>query len=139
MERVNKRVRSGRIVYLILAIIFALCVAVQFFLASMAIFISPVNWVRHMTFVHLFGFNIPIFMLVFAFIAALPRLAYLQLLGALISMFLMYFTANITTILPWFGAMHPVIGVLLLVLSYKMVLSIWKLTFDNKKTRKEEM
>ncbi|WP_209300572.1 DUF6220 domain-containing protein [Lentibacillus salicampi] len=136
METINQRVRIGRIIYLVLAIIFAISVTTQIFLAGMAIFISPVNWVKHMTFAHLFGFNLPVFMFAFAFIGALPRWAYWQLLGVLISIFLMYFTANITAVLPWFGAMHPVFGVLLFVLSYTMVLKVWKITFHNKNYQK---
>ncbi|GAA0609377.1 hypothetical protein GCM10009001_28530 [Virgibacillus siamensis] len=91
-----------------------------------------------MTFVHLFGFNIPIFMLGFAFIGASPRWAYWQLLGILISIFLMYFTANISAHLPWFGAMHPVFGVLLFVLSCTMVSKTWKFTFNNKNNQEGE-
>ncbi|WP_174615487.1 DUF6220 domain-containing protein [Virgibacillus ihumii] len=136
MVRKNRRIRIGRIIYLVLAIIFALSVATQIFFAGMAIFISPVNWMKHMTFVHLFGFNIPIFMLVFAFIGALPRWAYWQLLCILISIFIMYFTANISANLPWFGAMHPVFGVLLFVFAYTMVSKTWKLTFKNKSNQK---
>ncbi|QQK81919.1 hypothetical protein HUG20_09005 [Salicibibacter cibi] len=134
----NQSVRIGRIVYLVLAIIFALSIATQILFAGMAIFINPVNWMKHMIFVHLFGFNIPIFMLAFAFIGALPRWAYGQLFGTLILMFFMYFTANMTTILPWFGAMHPLFGVLLVVLSCTMVLKIWKFTFDHKKNQMGE-
>lgn len=138
MGKLNQRIHIGRTVYLILAIIFALSIATQIFLAGMAIFIGPANWMRHMTFVHLFGFNIPIFMLVFAFIGALPRWAYWQLLGVLISMFLMYFTANISSSLPWIGAMHPVFGILLFVLSYTMVSKTWHFIFDNKNIQKGE-
>lgn len=138
MGKINQRVRIGRIVYLVLAIIFALSVAAQIFFAGMAIFISPANWMKHMTFVHLFGFNIPIFMLAFAVIGALPRWAYWQLLGILISIFLMYFTANISADLPWFGSMHPVLGVLLFVLSCTIVSKVWKFTFYNKNSQKGE-
>jgi hypothetical protein len=136
LETTKQRIRIGRLVYLVLAIIFALSVTTQFFLAGMAVFISPVNWVKHMTFVHLFGFNIPIFMLVAAFIGALPRWAYWQLLGILISVFLMYFTANITGVSSWFGAMHPVIAILLFILSCTTVLGIWKLIFNNDNNQK---
>ncbi|WP_200411184.1 DUF6220 domain-containing protein [Virgibacillus salexigens] len=136
MRKIDQRVRIGRIVYLVLAIIFTLSVVTQIFLAGMAIFISPANWMKHMTFVHLFGFNIPVFMLVFAFIGALPHWAYWQVLGILISMFLMYFTANISANLPLLGAMHPVFGVLFFVMSYSMVSKVWKFTFDNKNNLK---
>ncbi|MBY7145102.1 hypothetical protein KFZ56_18960 [Virgibacillus sp. NKC19-3] len=138
MGKINQRVRIGRIVFLALAIIFTLCVVAQLFFAGMATFISPVNWGKHMIFAHLFGFNIPVVMLVFAFIGALPRFAYWQLFGILISMFLMYFTANITTMLPWLSAMHPIFAVLLFILSCSIVLNVWKCTFDNKNIQKGE-
>ena len=57
------RIRVGRIIYFILASLFALCTMAQFFFAGSAIFMDPVEWRKHVTFVHLFGFNIPIFML----------------------------------------------------------------------------
>lgn len=132
MQTISSRVRVGRIVYLALAIVFALSVIAQFLFAGMAIFISPANWMKHVTFVHLFGFNVPIFMLVSALIGALPLWTYLQMLGIFALMFLMYFSANITAVLPWFGAMHPVFGVLLLALSCMMIWNVWKLTFGNK-------
>lgn len=132
LQTISPRVRIGRIIFFVFAIIFALSVATQFLLAGMAIFISPVNWMKHVTFVHLFGFNVPIFMLVSAWIGALPLWTYLQILGIFALMFLMYFSANITAVLPWFGAMHPVFGLLLLALSCMMKWNVWKLTFGNK-------
>ena len=88
------RIRVGRIIYFILASVFALCTMTQFFFAGSAIFMDPVEWRKHVTLVHLFGFNIPIFMLLFAFIGSLPRTVYLQILGIMIGIFFMYFTVN---------------------------------------------
>ncbi|WP_085993375.1 DUF6220 domain-containing protein [Oceanobacillus senegalensis] len=55
MGKISQRVRIGRLFYLVLAIIFACSVTFQILSAGMAIFISPVNWMKHMTFVHLFN------------------------------------------------------------------------------------
>ncbi|MBM7554227.1 DUF6220 domain-containing protein [Thalassobacillus pellis] len=121
MAKNTARVRISRNIYLVLAFIFLSCVAVQIFLAGMAIFITPAHWMNHIFFIHLFGFNLPVLMLLFALAGAMPRWAYWQLFGIFFLVFLMYFTANITGSLPWAGAMHPVIAVLLFLLSWKIV------------------
>ena len=100
------RIRVGRIIYFILASLFALCTMAQFFFAGSAIFMDPVEWRKHVTLVHLFGFNIPIFMLVFAFIGSLPRTVYLQIFGIMIGIFFMYFTVNFRGV-PWTAAHAP--------------------------------
>lgn len=132
MGKNNVRIRMGRVVYLLLAIIFACCMTIQIFFAGMAIFMSPAHWVKHTTFVHLFGFNIPVLLLVFAFVGSLPSWAYWQTFGLFVSIYLMYFTANVTAIVPWVGAMHLVVAMILFVLSWIIVLKTWRLIFDNR-------
>ena len=127
----NTRVRVGRIIYFIFAILFALCIIAQIYFAGVAIFLDGSAWTKHMMFVHLFGFNIPVLMLIFALVGALPRWAYFQLTGVFISIFLMYFTANIKTILPWIGPLHVIMALLLFVLSWSIVLKTWKLIFKG--------
>lgn len=119
--------RVGRMTYLILAILFTICILVQLYLAGIAIFMDSAVWIKHMMFVHLFGFNVPIFMLVFAFVGVMPRWAYWQLFGIFVSIFLMYFTANMRTVFPWIGPMHVVIAILLFVLSCSIVIKTWTL------------
>ncbi|SFB06761.1 hypothetical protein SAMN04488072_106170 [Lentibacillus halodurans] len=133
MKNNQTRILFGRMTFLVLAIMFTLSVTVQIFLAGMAIFVSPENWVKHIIFVHLFGFNIPVLMLIFAIVGVFPRWVYWQLFGVLVLIFLMYFTANITGALPWAGALHPVIAVVLFILSCSIVLRVWKLISANKK------
>lgn len=128
----KSRIRIGRIIYLILAILFTLCIFTQIYLAGMAIFMNPAVWLKHMMFVHLFGFNVPIFMLIFAFIGALPRWAYWQLFGIFTSIFLMYFSANMRTNFPWIGPLHVIIAILLLGLSCLVVGKTWTLIFRKK-------
>nr|WP_186673578.1 DUF6220 domain-containing protein [Sporosarcina sp. BP05] len=132
MKNVDVRIRLGRSIYFVLAIILSLCVTTQFFLAGMAIFMSPVNWLKHLSFVHIFGFNLPFLMIGFAVVGKMPLGAYLQLLGVLLTVFTLYFTANITNIVPWLGAMHPVMGILLFALSLSIVFQIWN-SITNKK------
>ena len=129
----NLRIRIGRLSYFILAILFTLCILAQIYLAGMAVFMSPVNWAKHIMFVHLFGFNLPVLMLIFAFVGALPRWAYWHLFGFLVSIFLMYFTANIRAVIPWVGPMHAVFACILFVLSSITVLKTWKIIFNKRK------
>lgn len=84
----------SKYMFLLLAIAFAVCVFVQIYIAGIAIFVDVSAWIKHMTFVHLFGFNVPFFMLIFAIIGRMPRWAYWQMFGLFFTVFLMYFTAN---------------------------------------------
>jgi Family of unknown function (DUF6220) len=135
--KLSKRIRFGRISYLTLAIIFAVCTIIQIFIAGLAIFVNPVNWTKHFLFVHLFGFNTPLFMLVMAFIGRMPRWAYWQIFGLLVCIFSMYFTANSRGAFPWAGAAHPVIATLLFILSLTIVIKTWHLIF-KKSSEKEK-
>jgi hypothetical protein len=140
MEKNNhsKRIQFGRFSYSLLAIIFAVCIVTQIFLAGLATFVHPMNWAKHSTLVHIFGFNIPIFMLFTAFIGSMPRWAYYQIGGLLGLIFAMYLTANFTAIVPWIAAAHPVIAMLLFVLAFIIVLKTWRLVFNQNKKLKGE-
>jgi|SRR5690625_391930 len=99
-------------IFTVLAIVFAACVAVQVFLAGMAIFMDSLNWSRHATFVRYFTF-LPILMLIFSFIGRLPRDMY----GVSLAMFIMivaqYITAMLSANFPMVSALHPVIALML--------------------------
>jgi hypothetical protein len=126
------RVRIGRIVYLLLASLFAACVFAQLFLAGMGTFVDPANWAKHVMFIHLFGFNLPLFLLLFAFVGSLPRWAYVHTFSLFFLIFTMYFTANMTGLVPWLGALHPVIAVLLAFLSFMNAKKANQLIFNSK-------
>ncbi|MFC5465174.1 DUF6220 domain-containing protein [Lederbergia graminis] len=129
---VSKGNQFGRIIYFILLSVFFLTVVTQFFLAGLAIFVDPINWSRHTTLIHLVGFNIPLFLLLFAFIGKLPRWAYWNIFGLLVGVFGMYFTANITASIRWLGALHPVLAILLFIISYQGIKKTIKLMFIKK-------
>lgn len=138
MEVNKTRVRVGRVIFLTLTALFTICILVQVYLAGMAIFINPGAWVKHMMFVHLFGFNLPILMVIFAVVGSMPRWAYWKLLGILVSTFLMYFTTHINAILPWMGPIHPVLAILLFVLSCSIFIKTWGLINNNQKAGYEK-
>lgn len=131
MEKNKTRIRIGRSVHFALAAIFAICVIAQVFLAGMGTFVNPAHWSRHVMFIHLFGFNLPLFMLLFAFIGSLPRWAYWQLFAVFILIFAMYFTANMTSLAAWLGALHPVIALLLTAVACSNVLKSGKMIFKQ--------
>ena len=60
MERIQK---IGRMVFFLLSVLFVLCVLVQFWFAGMAVFVQPGHWRSHVLFVHIFGFSLPLLML----------------------------------------------------------------------------
>lgn len=132
MKKNTKRIQIGRVSFFILANIFTICILIQIYFAGIAIFEYPVDWSKHMTFVHLFGFNLPILMLIFAIVGSLPRWAYWQMFGVFLTIYLMYFTANFRTVVPWVGAIHPVVAMLLFALSVLLLLKSWKLIFCKK-------
>jgi mercuric ion transport protein len=132
MKEGSLKFRAGGMAFVVLSIFFAVCVLTQLYIAGMSVFVNPAWWMRHMVFVHLFGFSLPLLMLVSAFIGGLPRSILVQVLGVMLSIFLMYFTANITGTLPWAGALHPVIAVFILIQSLLMVKMAWGLMFPNR-------
>ncbi|MBT2217460.1 hypothetical protein F3157_11585 [Virgibacillus dakarensis] len=127
----NVKNRIGQTIYFVLALLFLLCIMIQIFLAGLAIFANPVHWIKHTMFIHLFGFNIPLFMLLSAYIGRMPRWSYWSIFGMFVSVFLMYFTANMSAQFPWIAAAHPVVAMLLFIISLVTVLTTWKLIVSS--------
>jgi len=128
-----QRFRVGKISFALLCSLFVCCIVAQVFLAGLAVFVNPSNWAFHEGFVHLFEV-IPILMLVMSFVGKLPRWAMWQSLALFGLIFVMYFTANIISILPWAAAAHPVIAVMLFWLSITMHKKAWRITFKQEPT-----
>mgnify|MGYP001207951336 CR=1 FL=1 len=137
MKTTNTRLRYARFIYLLLTAAFAACVFVQIYIAGIAIFADVSAWMKHMTFVHIFGFNLPLFMLVFAILGRMPRWSYWQIFGVFLSIFLMYFTANFKSVVPFVGPMHVIFAIVLLVLSCFIVKNSWTFIFSQNKSEEE--
>ncbi len=118
-QKVSTANRIGRMIYFFLLSLFLLSIVLQFFFTGLAVFVHPENWIKHTMFVHIFGFNIPIFLFLFAYVGRFPRWAYWDVFGLLLGIFGMYFTANITVKIPWIGALHPIIAIILFLIAYQ--------------------
>ncbi|AXF57386.1 DUF6220 domain-containing protein [Salicibibacter kimchii] len=117
-----------RWVYVIVSFIFVGFTFAQFYTAGMAIFESGVHWANHSMLVKLLGSTLPILMLITALIGKLGKWIYLHILSIYVLIILMYATSNLGFEFSFLGSLHPVIGVLLFVLSASNVLLSIKLT-----------
>ncbi|MBV7504533.1 hypothetical protein KW850_04535 [Bacillus sp. sid0103] len=127
----TQRFRLCRISFALLSSLLVCCIVGQVFLAGLAVFVNPSNWAFHEGFVHFFEV-IPILMLVVSLVGKLPRWAIWQSLGLFGLIFVMYFTANITPVLPWAAAAHPVIAIMLFWMSVTIHKKAWRMTFKPK-------
>ena len=110
-----------------LAWVFVGCVAVQVFLAGMAIFVDAARWTWHTTFVHVLE-GLPLLMLPLAFLARAPA-AMRWLTGALFALiFLQYVTANIGGI-P--SAFHPLNGFVIFWIAVHLGGRAWRVSREG--------
>ena len=125
-EKRSRRIRWARLAFICFAMAFAICVTVQVFIAGLAVFVNPVNWARHVTFVHLFEY-LPLVMLVLSLVGRLPTSMHWQSAGLFGLIFVQYFTANMGAVLPWAAAAHPVVALVLFWMSVAIVPKAWQL------------
>jgi len=95
----------GRIAFLALAWTLVACIAAQTGLAGAAVFADPAYWTAHERLVHLFEF-VPLFMLLIAFPARLPRSVKWRCAALLALVFAQYATAHVAAA----GPAHPVVA-----------------------------
>lgn len=104
--------RMAHICFMAIAWLFTISVALQVFLAGLALFVSPDNWLIHASFARYFAW-LPLIMAVFAWTARLPGILFrrsLGLLGMIVGMFL---TAVLSSRIGVLSALHPVIAITL--------------------------
>jgi len=123
--------RSGGIIYIGLAGLFTVCVAVQIFLAGMAIFVDSSHWHDHIVFVRIFEL-FPLLLLIFSFAGKLPnRLRWMSAVIFLL-IFAQYFTAHF----PGAGAFHPVIAAVLFWTAVHVTVQAVRIVFPKRQRRK---
>lgn len=98
-------------IYRWLSIIFALCIALQVFLAGLAVFSDASHWEDHVSFVRYFSL-IPVVMLVLAIIGRTPALR-MHSLALIFMIVLMFLTAIFDSNIGLLSALHPVIALML--------------------------
>jgi hypothetical protein len=122
-RRPGRRSRPARAtwyVFLGLAVVLALCVAAQVFVAGLAVFVTPVHWAQHTAFVHIFEF-VPLLMLVVSAAGRLPARLRWQSAALFALVYAQYFTANICGLAPLVAALHPVVALVIFWLSLHVV------------------
>jgi hypothetical protein len=106
----DQRNRKASLVFTWAARIFAAMIAVQVFLAGLALFVNSHDWMAHSYFAR--GFIIfPVFMLLLSFIARLPVSYRIKSIQLLVMVILMFVTAELASHLGVLSALHPVIAV----------------------------
>ncbi|GIO21361.1 hypothetical protein J18TS1_44610 [Oceanobacillus oncorhynchi subsp. incaldanensis] len=108
---------TGRWIYAVFSMIFLICTLAQFFLAGMAIFGGGQFWSAHKMLVHLFGLNVPVIMMIGAFMGNSKKNDYFFILGLFILIVTLYASANLGFLHSYLGALHPVLGFLITILS----------------------
>jgi len=120
--------RLSRIVFYYLAAVFAVCVAIQVFIAGMATFVDPVKWETHKIFIRIIEY-VPIIMLILSFTGKLPKSLRWQSLSLFLLIIGLYATANLTRSIPIAGAFHPVVALILFWITVKIIPKARKLAY----------
>jgi mercuric ion transport protein len=113
--------RSGlrsfaRTAYLVVVWVFVACLVVQFFLAGLGVFAGYQNFLTHRDFGYLFGLLVlPV--VIFAALARLPRRFILLSLLILVLFAMQSVLILFRTDAPWVAALHPLNGVLILLIA----------------------
>lgn len=89
--------------------VFALTIAVQVFIAGMALFVNA-DWTAHTVFARSFVI-LPIVMILVSFIGRLPVTYRLRSIQLLVMVILMFVTAVLSSVVAIISAFHPVIAV----------------------------
>lgn len=124
-------IKTCKVIYFFLSVLFSICVTIQFLFAGMAIFMDPGFWTNHVLFIHIFGFSLPLLMLIFAIFGKMPKWIFYELVIIFVFIFGMYFTANGGRLLSWIGAIHPLVGLCLLAISIVNVYHSFQLIKRN--------
>jgi hypothetical protein len=88
--------------------LFALVIAVQVFLAGLALFVDS-DWTAHSNFARFFVI-IPILMILLSFIARLPITFRVKSIQLVVMVILMFVTADLSKYIGILSALHPVIA-----------------------------
>jgi len=108
----HQGINRARIVFRLLAWIFAGFIVIQVFLAGLALFWNSDHWASHTGFSRLLIIP-PILMLVTSFIAKMPASIRLHSAGLIGGLILIAVSANLSTGMGYLSALHPVFALML--------------------------
>lgn len=120
--RDTPRVVVGRRAFTVRAWLFAICVAVQVFMAGMAVFVGPTWRNNHTSFIHLFEY-LPVLMLVAAFVGRMStRVKWLSLLAFGLVVLQYALIAMGSSSLLALAALHPVNALVIFWLAMRLAI-----------------
>lgn len=122
-----KRGTWARWTFLALSGVYAICIAIQVFLAGLSIFANPIHWSKHTNFIHFIEY-LPLLMLIFSFAGRLPAAMRWQSFGLFALVMAMYATANLAALSSIVAAFHPVLALAMFWLSVIVAGRAWRLT-----------
>lgn len=99
----------ARLGFSILNVLFAICIAVQVFLAGFALFVDSTQWGMHGNFAMYFA-PIPVLLFILSFPARLPKGIKMKSLVLIVLILLIFATAVFSEEIGFAAAAHPVIS-----------------------------
>lgn len=119
----------------LLACIYVACLTVQVFLAGLGVFVNPIWFQRHKTFVHSFGW-LDFVLLILVFAARAPTTLKRLVATLVVLVGIQYSTILLRGPLHslLIGALHPVSAVLLYATALAIARGAWRLTWPPRST-----
>ncbi|MEF3306196.1 DUF6220 domain-containing protein [Paenibacillus sp. GYB003] len=112
MAKRSSIVRTGRLLYAVLAWIFLFCIVAQAFIAGLAVFAGADNWALHTSFVRAFAL-LPLILFLLTFVGDIRGGQRWLALGLFACIVLQFVTATALSSVPAMAALHPVVALLL--------------------------
>jgi hypothetical protein len=110
--------------FLAVAALFVVCVVLQLFLAGLGVFDGYRNFLTHRDFGYLFGW-LAVVMLVLAIVGRLPRRQVLLVVAIIVAFALQSVFVALRADAPVVAALHPLNGVLILLLGLEVTRFAW--------------
>ncbi len=105
----TRTVRTARFILFLASGLFALGVAVQMFLAGLALFIDSTRWTAHSNFASYIGL-IPVLLLLLTFPARMPGKTKVKCILLIVLTIGIFITAMLSGKIGWISAAHPVMA-----------------------------
>lgn len=113
-----------RSAFLVVSALFVACVVLQLFLAGLGVFESASAFFTHRDFGYAFGW-LALLMLILAIVGRLPRRQVLLVLGIIVAFAFQSVFIALRTDAPFIAALHPLNGVLILLLGLEVTRHAW--------------
>ncbi len=118
-----------RIGFLLIAVLFNLCLVAQLLTVGLAVFYNPTWWSIHVWLVRGYG-GLVVLLLAGLFISPFPRKIQILTGGLLTLLILQFITIHLNHPLP-LGVLHPLIGFALFTSSTTLVHQVWSVVFNE--------